>query len=98
MSFLLAILSSIGLTVFVEQLILHLCYACLCVCFIFTSCILCYSFGQYKKMRKAIDMHEGGLDLFSRGYEKMGFTRRYYLAVSVVLCPCFIFSSILVHL
>ncbi|XP_034694884.1 1,4-alpha-glucan-branching enzyme 1, chloroplastic/amyloplastic-like isoform X4 [Vitis riparia] len=34
-----------------------------------------YRFGQYKKMREAIDKYEGGLDLFSRGYEKMGFTR-----------------------
>lgn len=33
-----------------------------------------YRFGQYKKMREAIDKYEGGLDLFSRGYEKMGFT------------------------
>ena len=63
----------------------------LCVFHFFFGCILCYSFGQYKKMREAIDKYEGGLDLFSRGYEKMGFTRRYYpFAVSGDWCPCFI--------
>ncbi|XP_048126938.1 1,4-alpha-glucan-branching enzyme 1, chloroplastic/amyloplastic-like isoform X2 [Rhodamnia argentea] len=34
-----------------------------------------YRFGQYKKMREAIDKYEGGLEAFSRGYEKFGFTR-----------------------
>lgn len=28
-------------------------------------------------MRDAIDQYEGGLEAFSRGYEKLGFTRRY---------------------
>jgi hypothetical protein len=36
-----------------------------------------YSYGQYKKIREEIDKYEGGLDAFSRGYEKLGFTRRY---------------------
>nr|QNR00776.1 starch branching enzyme [Canna indica] len=30
-------------------------------------------YSQYKKMREMIDQHEGGLDAFSRGYEKFGF-------------------------
>ncbi|KAG8376680.1 hypothetical protein BUALT_Bualt09G0089100 [Buddleja alternifolia] len=34
-----------------------------------------YRYGQYKKLREAIDKYEGGLELFSRGYEKFGFTR-----------------------
>ncbi|KAJ0087820.1 hypothetical protein Patl1_32398 [Pistacia atlantica] len=34
-----------------------------------------YRYGQYKKMREDIDRYEGGLELFSRGYEKLGFTR-----------------------
>nr|XP_016482888.1 PREDICTED: 1,4-alpha-glucan-branching enzyme 1, chloroplastic/amyloplastic-like [Nicotiana tabacum] len=34
-----------------------------------------YRFSEYKKMREAIDKYEGGLEAFSRGYEKMGFTR-----------------------
>ncbi|KAK3445557.1 hypothetical protein EUGRSUZ_A01533 [Eucalyptus grandis] len=34
-----------------------------------------YRFGQYRKMREAIDKYEGGLEAFSRGYEKFGFTR-----------------------
>ncbi|KAL3327622.1 hypothetical protein AABB24_035345 [Solanum stoloniferum] len=34
-----------------------------------------YRYSQYKKMREAIDKYEGGLEAFSRGYEKMGFTR-----------------------
>ncbi|KAL6841200.1 hypothetical protein ACP4OV_028973 [Aristida adscensionis] len=34
-----------------------------------------YRYSEYKRMRAAIDQHEGGLDAFSRGYEKMGFTR-----------------------
>lgn len=34
-----------------------------------------YRFEQYKKMREAIDKYEGGLETFSRGYEKLGFTR-----------------------
>lgn len=34
-----------------------------------------YRFGHYKKMREAIDKYEGGLEAFSRGYEKFGFTR-----------------------
>ncbi|PKA62389.1 1,4-alpha-glucan-branching enzyme 2-2, chloroplastic/amyloplastic [Apostasia shenzhenica] len=34
-----------------------------------------YRYSQYKNMRELIDKHEGGLDAFSRGYEKFGFTR-----------------------
>nr|QYS25850.1 starch branching enzyme [Fritillaria thunbergii] len=34
-----------------------------------------YRYGQYKKIRGLIDKHEGGLDTFSRGYEKFGFNR-----------------------
>lgn len=32
-------------------------------------------YSEYKRMRAAIDQYEGGLDAFSRGYEKLGFTR-----------------------
>eukprot|EP00252_Welwitschia_mirabilis_P006854 TRINITY_DN1776_c0_g1_i2.p1 TRINITY_DN1776_c0_g1~~TRINITY_DN1776_c0_g1_i2.p1 ORF type:complete len:853 (-),score=190.68 TRINITY_DN1776_c0_g1_i2:471-3029(-) len=34
-----------------------------------------YRFSQYKKMRDLIDKHEGGLEVFSRGFEKLGFSR-----------------------
>ncbi|KAK2970574.1 hypothetical protein RJ640_030947 [Escallonia rubra] len=34
-----------------------------------------YRYGHYKKMREAIDKFEGGLEVFSRGYEKFGFVR-----------------------
>lgn len=34
-----------------------------------------YRYRHYKKMREAIDKNEGGLELFSRGYEKFGFIR-----------------------
>ncbi|KAK6139989.1 hypothetical protein DH2020_026263 [Rehmannia glutinosa] len=34
-----------------------------------------YRYGQYKKLREAIDKYEGGLETFSRGYEKLGFNR-----------------------
>eukprot|EP00270_Netrium_digitus_P010440 TRINITY_DN323_c0_g1_i5.p1 TRINITY_DN323_c0_g1~~TRINITY_DN323_c0_g1_i5.p1 ORF type:complete len:870 (+),score=237.80 TRINITY_DN323_c0_g1_i5:78-2612(+) len=34
-----------------------------------------YRFGQYKKKRFEIDQYENGLEAFSRGYEKLGFTR-----------------------
>ncbi|KAM7468289.1 hypothetical protein LguiB_015851 [Lonicera macranthoides] len=34
-----------------------------------------YRYGHYKKMREEIDKYEGGLEAFSRGYEKFGFTR-----------------------
>ncbi|KAM0842265.1 hypothetical protein ACQ4PT_058466 [Festuca glaucescens] len=34
-----------------------------------------YRYSEYKRIRAAIDQHEGGLDAFSRGYEKLGFTR-----------------------
>ncbi|KAJ0041068.1 hypothetical protein Pint_27492 [Pistacia integerrima] len=33
-----------------------------------------YRYGQCKKMREDIDRYEGGLELFSHGYEKLGFT------------------------
>ncbi|KAJ0027524.1 hypothetical protein Pint_35900 [Pistacia integerrima] len=36
-----------------------------------------YRYGQYKKMREDIDRYEGGLELFSCGYEKLGFTRSF---------------------
>ncbi|XP_042419840.1 1,4-alpha-glucan-branching enzyme 2-2, chloroplastic/amyloplastic-like isoform X1 [Zingiber officinale] len=34
-----------------------------------------HRYSEYKKMREIIDQHEGGLDKFSRGYEKFGFQR-----------------------
>ncbi|CAL9102190.1 unnamed protein product [Musa acuminata var. zebrina] len=34
-----------------------------------------YRYNQYKKMREMIDQYEGGLEVFSRGYEKFGFQR-----------------------
>ncbi|KAH7372698.1 hypothetical protein KP509_17G017100 [Ceratopteris richardii] len=34
-----------------------------------------YRFEQYRKRRELIDKYEGGLEAFSRGYEKMGFTK-----------------------
>ncbi|KAA0043906.1 1,4-alpha-glucan-branching enzyme 2-2 [Cucumis melo var. makuwa] len=34
-----------------------------------------YRYGQYRRMREAIDQNEGGLEAFSRGYEKFGFSR-----------------------
>ncbi|CAA0837880.1 1-4-alpha-glucan-branching enzyme 2-2-chloroplastic/amyloplastic [Striga hermonthica] len=34
-----------------------------------------YRYSQYKKLREAIDKYEGGLEKFSRGYEKLGFNR-----------------------
>jgi 1,4-alpha-glucan branching enzyme len=34
-----------------------------------------HRFEKFKNLRKAIDEHEGGIEKFSRGYEKMGFTR-----------------------
>lgn len=41
------------------------------------SCIFVgYSYGQYKRLREEIDKSEGGLEAFSRGYEKLGFLRR----------------------
>jgi hypothetical protein len=45
----------------------HFCLVCLCG---FNR------YSEYKRLRAAIDQHEGGLDAFSRGYEKLGFTRR----------------------
>ncbi|KAK8705191.1 hypothetical protein V6N13_048797 [Hibiscus sabdariffa] len=33
-----------------------------------------YRYAQYKRMREEIDKYEGGLEVFSRGYEKFGFT------------------------
>lgn len=36
----------------------------------------CHRYAQYKKTREAIDKHEGGLEQFSRGYERLGFNRR----------------------
>uniref|UniRef100_A0A8R7PG48 Glycosyl hydrolase family 13 catalytic domain-containing protein n=1 Tax=Triticum urartu TaxID=4572 RepID=A0A8R7PG48_TRIUA len=34
-----------------------------------------YRYSEYRRIRAAIDQHEGGLEAFSRGYEKLGFTR-----------------------
>jgi hypothetical protein len=34
-------------------------------------------YAQYKSVREHIDKLEGGLEAFSRGYEKFGFNRRY---------------------
>ncbi|XP_042045963.1 1,4-alpha-glucan-branching enzyme 2-2, chloroplastic/amyloplastic-like [Salvia splendens] len=34
-----------------------------------------YRYDQYRKLRAAIDKNEGGLEAFSRGYEKFGFIR-----------------------
>lgn len=34
-----------------------------------------YRYSHYKKIREAIDKYEGGLEAFSRGYEKLGFIR-----------------------
>ncbi|KAL1545731.1 1,4-alpha-glucan branching enzyme [Salvia divinorum] len=34
-----------------------------------------YRYDQYRKLRAAIDKSEGGLEVFSRGYEKFGFVR-----------------------
>ncbi|XP_058739081.1 1,4-alpha-glucan-branching enzyme 1, chloroplastic/amyloplastic [Vicia villosa] len=34
-----------------------------------------FRYGQYKRLREEIDKYEGGLDAFSRGYEKLGFIR-----------------------
>lgn len=35
-----------------------------------------YSYKQYRRLREEIDKYEGGLEAFSRGYEKLGFLRR----------------------
>ncbi|XP_075095668.1 1,4-alpha-glucan-branching enzyme 2-2, chloroplastic/amyloplastic-like [Nicotiana tabacum] len=42
---------------------------------IFFPMLSTFRFSEYKKMREAIDKYEGGLEAFSRGYEKKGFTR-----------------------
>jgi hypothetical protein len=43
----------------------------------FVVCLCGFNrYSEYKRIRAAIDQHEGGLDAFSRGYEKLGFTRR----------------------
>lgn len=34
-----------------------------------------YRYSQYKRIREEIDKYEGGLEVFSRGYEKLGFIR-----------------------
>ncbi|XP_057438157.1 1,4-alpha-glucan-branching enzyme 1, chloroplastic/amyloplastic isoform X2 [Lotus japonicus] len=34
-----------------------------------------FRYAQYKRLREEIDKYEGGLDAFSRGYEKFGFAR-----------------------
>lgn len=51
-------------------------------CVLFTM----LSYGQYKRLREEIDKYEGGLEVFSRGYEKFGFTRRFkHFHVSCIL-------------
>ncbi|KAJ0027966.1 hypothetical protein Pint_35922 [Pistacia integerrima] len=47
-------------------------------------------YGQYKKMREDIDRYEGGLELFSRGYEKLGFTHSLFF---VLYNNCLLFQS-----
>ncbi|XP_058003419.1 1,4-alpha-glucan-branching enzyme 1, chloroplastic/amyloplastic isoform X2 [Hevea brasiliensis] len=34
-----------------------------------------YRYSEYRRLREEIDKYEGGLDAFSRGYEKFGFSR-----------------------
>ncbi|KAG6771784.1 hypothetical protein POTOM_023176 [Populus tomentosa] len=34
-----------------------------------------YRYSEYKRIREEIDKYEGGLEVFSRGYEKLGFIR-----------------------
>lgn len=53
---------------------------CLC-CIIYVGI---YRYEQYKRTREAIDKYEGGLEQFSRGYEKLGFTRRYITPLNIV--------------
>lgn len=55
---------------------LHLDMASFNLKFFFFLMLSTFRYSQYKKMREAIDKYEGGLEAFSRGYEKMGFTRR----------------------
>ena len=43
-----------------------------------------HRYAHYTKMREDIDKYEGGLETFSRGYEKFGFNRRYvYFLMSI---------------
>ncbi|CAJ1886898.1 unnamed protein product [Sphenostylis stenocarpa] len=42
-----------------------------------------FRYGQYKRLHDEINKHEGGLDTFSRGYEKFGFIRRKSIGSSV---------------
>lgn len=57
------------------------------------SMYLCpYRYSHYRKMRDSIDKYEGGLEMFSRGYEKFGFNRRYAcFLISIACCSCFFF-------
>lgn len=55
---------------------LHLDMASYNLKFFFFLMLSTFRYSQYKKMREAIDKYEGGLEAFSRGYEKMGFTHR----------------------
>lgn len=47
------------------------------------TCFL-YRYDQYRKLRAAIDRNEGGLEQFSRGYEKFGFTRRCVVHIVIL--------------
>lgn len=47
------------------------------------TCFLC-RYDQYKKLRAAIDKNEGGLEEFSRGYEKFGFIRRCVVDIVIL--------------
>ncbi|GFY93426.1 starch branching enzyme 2.1 [Actinidia rufa] len=40
-----------------------------------------YRYAHYTKMREEIDKYEGGLEIFSRGYEKFGFNRSYVIYI-----------------
>ena len=51
-------------------------------------------FEQYKRKREFIDKHEGGLEAFSRGYEKMGFTKRYATVLLLMIIMSNIFNSL----
>ena len=51
-------------------------------------------FEQYKRKREFIDKHEGGLEAFSRGYENMGFTKRYATVLMLMIVTSNIFNSL----
>lgn len=47
------------------------------------TCFL-YRYDQYRKLRASIDKNEGGLEEFSRGYEKFGFIRRCMVGIVIL--------------